>query len=159
MEKTELTVMICGKGNYVSEDNEVFIPPDREVSYGCYGVRGNSEDMLQQMLYVQRYFGVERPLEPIQMIVEYGILIKYDKTASAYSESCAEYFSRNHQIDYCTHQDMQSLRYHAHLLINPIGYLDGKVFDVNIENMNRFCEYLSSTLGMPVKLILEKEQT
>ena len=48
MEKTELTVMICGKGNYVSEDNEVFIPPDREVSYGCYGVSSNQEDMLQQ---------------------------------------------------------------------------------------------------------------
>lgn len=145
MGQTELTVMICGKCNCVSEDNEVFIPPDREVSYGCYGVSGISEDMLQQMLYVQRYFGVERPLEPIQMIVEYGTLIKDDKTASAYSESCAEYFCRNHQIDYCTHQDMQSLRYHVHLLINPISYIDGKVFDVNDENMNRFCQYISES--------------
>ncbi|MBR4319175.1 MAG: hypothetical protein IKP69_03890 [Oscillospiraceae bacterium] len=159
MGHTELTVIICEKCNCVSEDNEVFIPPDREVSYGCYGVISNQENMLQQMLYVQRYFGVERPLEPIQMIVEYGTLTKDDRTASAYSESCAEYFSRNHQIDYCIHQDMQSLRYHAHLLINPISYLDGKVLDVNVENMNRFCEYLSSISGMPVRLILEKEQT
>lgn len=159
MGQTELTVIICGKCNCVSEDDEVFIPPDREVSYGCYGVSSNQEDVLQQMLYVQRYFGVERPLEPIQMIVEYGTLTKDDKTASAYSESCAEYFSENHQIDYCTHQHILSKRYHMHLLINPISYLDGKVLDVNVENMNRFCEYLSSISGMPVKLILEKKQT
>ena len=44
MGHTELTVIICEKCNCVSEDNEVFIPPDREVSYGCYGVISNQEN-------------------------------------------------------------------------------------------------------------------
>ncbi len=109
--------------------------------------------MTRQMQCVQRYFGIEEPLEMIHLVVDYGTLVKDDKTASAYSESCAEYFCRNHQICYCTHQDMQSLRYHAHLLIDPIGYLDGKVLDVNLENMNRFCEYLSGLFRISVRLL------
>ena len=159
MGQTELTVIICGENGYISRDDKITPGFDRTVSYGCYGLSESPDGMLQQVVCVQRYFGMEEPLEMIHLIVDYGDLVKDDETASAYSESCAEYFSKNYQIYHCTHQDMQSLRYHAHLLINPISYLGEKVLDVNIENMNRFCEYLSSISGMPVKLILEKKQT
>ena len=151
MEQTELTVIICGKDNYISQSDTSFNrPTPREVFYEYYGLSGNLADMQQQMLCVQRYFGIEEPLEMIQLVLDYGTLIKDDETVSMYSRSCAEYFSRNHQIYYCIHQDMQSLRYHTHLLINPVSYIDGNIFD--IKNINRFCEYLFHLSGIPAKV-------
>ncbi len=153
MEKTELTVTICGENGYISRDNKIAPGFDRTVSYSCYGLSENPDDMIQQMVCVQRYFGMEEPLEMIHLIVDYGDLVKDDETASAYSESCAEYFCRNHQIYHCTHQDMQSLSYHVHLLINPISYLDGKILNPNIENMNRFCQYISESTSRSCQCI------
>jgi len=153
MEQTELTVTICGKDGYISRDDKIVPGFDRTVSYGCYGLSESPDNTVQQVTCVQRYFGIEEPLEMIHLIVDYGDSVKDDETASAYSGLCAEYFSRNYQIYHCTHQDMQSLRYHAHLLINPISYFDGKIFNTSSQNMNRFCEYLSGLFRISVRLL------
>ena len=105
MGQTELTVTICGKDGYIHK-NSVFLNTPREISHAYYGLSGSLNNMIHQMQCVQRYFGIEEPLEMIHLIVDYGDLVKDDETASAYSGLCAEYFSRNYQIYHCTHQDM-----------------------------------------------------
>ena len=152
MEQTELTVTICGKEGYIHK-NSVSLNTPREVSHAYYGLSGNLNNMTRQMQCVQRYFGIEEPMEMLHLVVDYGTLVKDDKTASAYSVSCEEYFCRNHQIYCCTYQDIPSLRYYTHILINPVSYTDGKVFHVNDENMHQFCDYLFHLSRIPVKVI------
>lgn len=152
MEQIELTVTICGKDGYIHKDN-VSLNAPRTVCHAHYGLNGNLDNMLHQMQCVQRYFGIEEPLEMLHLVVDYGTLVKDDETASAYSVSCAEYFSKTHQIYCCTYQDIPSLRYYTHILLNPVSYIDGKVFGVNGENMALFCDYLFHVSGIPVKVI------
>ena len=152
MEQTELTVTICGKDGYIHK-NSVSLNAPREISHAYYGLSGSLNNMTRQMQCVQRYFGIEEPMEKLHLVVDYGTLVKDAETASAYNVSCAKYFGQTYQIYCCTYQDIPSLRYYTHILVNPVSYTDGKVIDVNLENMNRFCEYLSSTLGMPVRLL------
>ncbi len=152
MEQTELTVTICGKDGYIHK-NSVSLNTPREVSHAYYGLSGNLNNMTCQMQCVQRYFSMEEPMEMLHLVVDYGTLVKDDETAAAYSVSCAEYFGQTHQVCCCTYQDIPSLRYYTHILLNPIGYLDGKVFDANGENMASFCDYLFHLSGVPVKAI------
>lgn len=113
--------------------------------------------MIQQMLCVQRYFGKEISPKMIHLIVDYGILVNDDETAVVYSRSCAKYFQQNHQIYHCTHQNIQLHGYHTHMLVNLVSYIDGNVFDAGIKNMNRFCEYISVSLGNSSRLLFQKE--
>ncbi|MBR4320001.1 MAG: hypothetical protein IKP69_08150 [Oscillospiraceae bacterium] len=152
MGQTELTVTICGKDGYIHK-NSVFLNTPREISHAYYGLSGSLNNMIHQMQCVQRYFGIEEPMEKLHLVVDYGTLVKDDETASAYNVSCAEYFCQHHQIYCCTYQDIPSLRYYAHILLNPVSYTDGKVFDVNGENMALFCDYLFHLSGIPVKVI------
>ena len=67
MEQTELTVNICGKDGYISRDDKIVPGFDRTVSYGCYGLSESPDDTVQQVTCVQRYFGIEEPMEMIHL--------------------------------------------------------------------------------------------
>lgn len=158
MEKAELTVIVCSEDGYIPMNNVIPSWFYKEISHEYYGFTGNLSDMLQQMAYVAQYFGKEEHPDMIHLVVDYGFLVKDDETASTYSWSCVEYFCRKHQIYCYTYQDMQSLRYYSYMLINPVSYIDGTIFNANINNMNTFCEHISKTLGIPSRLFFQNEQ-
>ena len=146
MEQIELKVSLFGEK--YNNDNVPMVS-DREVSVGCYGVSyHNIDEFYHQMKCVQQYFGTNTNQEVIHLIVEYGDLVKDDKTACACSESCAEYFIKDYQVYYCTHQSMGSDKYHTHLLVNPVSYNDGKVLSTNVEACENFRKYLQRVIGI-----------
>lgn len=146
MEGTGIIVNVGGE-EYLSPNNCV-ISSDREVSIGGYGLNPNDgNDVYHQMVYVSAYFGQTPEHWAVHLIVKYDGFIKDDATACKYSELCADYFVSKHQVYYCTHQDLASGRYHTHMLINSVSYVDGKLFDISSENMDKFCNYISKVTG------------
>ena len=137
MEQIKLKVSLFEEKFNTSNEDNVPMVSDREVSVGCYGVSyHNIDEFYHQMKCVQQYFGTNTNQEVIHLIVEYGDLVKDDKTACACSESCGEYFIKDYQVYYCTHQSIGSDKYHTHLLVNPVSYKDGKIFDVDVKKEN-----------------------
>ena len=157
MEKCKLTVNLCGEKGNTSYRIGIFVKSDREVSFGSYGLSYDLADIYQQIMYVKQYFGKEVNHEMIHLILKYGDYVNDDRTACVYSESCAEYFMKNYQIYYCTHQDIDSGKYHTHMLINPVSYVNGEMLNTSIENMNQFCEYISDLSGTPAEFLFEKK--
>ena len=138
-----------------------YVMDERAIHPGGYGVSPYSlRDACEQMLAVKKYYGKTTGNQPIHLVVSYDDLVKTEEQACALTCRMAAYYKDNYQVLFCTHEKdrlCEKYNYHMHMIINSVSYRDGKMFISSIENMNRFCEYVTEITGRRSKPYFTKE--
>ena len=113
------------------------------------------------MLAVKKYYGKTTGNQLIHLVISYDDLVKTEEQACALTYRLAAYYKDNYQVLFCTHEKDRlcpRYNYHMHMMINSVSYRDGKMFISSIENMNRFCEYVTEITGRKSRLYFAKER-
>lgn len=131
---------------------------DRSINPGGYGVSPYSlKDAYTQMLAVKKYYGKTSGNQLIHLVISYDDSVTSEDKACALSCKLAGYYRKDYQVLYCTHsKDRHCSNYHAHIVVNSVSYIDGRMFNSSIENMQLFCEYVSEVTGQKTRLYFEK---
>ncbi|MBR1554109.1 MAG: relaxase/mobilization nuclease domain-containing protein [Oscillospiraceae bacterium] len=111
----------------------------------------------QQMMDVKQYYGKTSGNPLVHLVVSYDKKTAPDaETACQLTEKMAEYYQDKYQTIQCTHEaDHETSDYHSHIVINSVGYQDGKMIHTGIDEMNQFCDYVSDTTGAKTRLEFE----
>lgn len=108
----------------------------------------NYEEAYDQMLIVREYFGKASGNPLVHIVIAFNDEVKDLETATEYTQKCASYFSSMYQVLYCTHmKDTHCGSMHAHLVINSVSYLNGKMITTGYEEMYFFNEHVSEVTG------------
>lgn len=124
---------------------------DYVTSFG-YGVDCFDVDQVySQMVKVQKYFGKTDFNPLLHFVVCYGKNVKTEKKALKLSLRIAEYFQYQYQILGAIHQkDWRESKYHLHLMVNAVSYLNGTMVNSWKPYIEDFRKYVMLVTGQPV---------
>ena len=146
---------------YLEHGCDYVLKKNKAIRPGGYGVSPYSlRDACEQMLAVKKYYGKTTGNQLIHLVVSYDDLVKTEEQACALTYKLASYYKDNYQMLFCTHEKDRfcpRYHYHMHMMINSVNYRNGKMFISSIENMNRFCEYVTEITGRRSKPYFTKE--
>ena len=147
---------------YLEHGCDYVLKKNKAIRPGGYGVSPYSlRDACEQMLAVKKYYGKTTGNQLIHLVVSYDDSIKTEEQACALTCRLAAYYKNDYQVLFCTHEKDRlcpRYNYHMHMMINSVSYQDGKMFISSIENMNRFCEYVTEITGRKSRLYFAKER-
>ena len=109
-------------------------------------------DAYEQMLKVKQYFGKTSGNPLFHFVVVYDASTAFDpQRAMSLTAQIASYFSSRYQIVWCVHEKHMSKKYgrisslyHAHLVMNSVSYIDGKMFQNTKKDIFAFLEHIRS---------------
>lgn len=121
---------------------------DKEWGIVSNGVSNDYPDEIyNEMLFTKKYFGKEELNPLIHIIISYDKYVMLND-AQKYGKKCAKYYKDKYQYVLTTHLEKRKIgkdKYytcHTHILINPVNYRNGKMFNSSIEEMTKFCMYV-----------------
>lgn len=126
-----------------------YVTDDRALYGGGYGVDPyNTNNAYEQMLATRQYFGKLSGNPLVHIIIAYNDSVKDLITAARYGLECAKHFSDRFQVLYCTHaKDFNCGKFHTHIIINAVSYINGQMIQTGYDEMNVFCSYVSQVTG------------
>ena len=131
--------------HYLKESCKYVLKKPETVSFGGYGVTPYDPDIAyNQMMSVKKYFGKTSGNPLIHIIVSYENSVKTIIGAIDISRLIVMYFCSRYQLLWAVHHKERGCsKYHLHIVINSVSYLDGKMFHSGIQEMNEFAEHVS----------------
>ena len=148
-----------------------YIFDDRALDMGFNGIScyGTNEERVQkalhEMLIVREFFGKVSGNPLIQFIVSYDSKVNNAHIASALTKEIAKFLDDRHQYIWVLHYkpriEVTGLNacYHAHIVINPVSYVDGKMYSGSPENVHAFARYIAGITGTSVRIECAYETT
>lgn len=132
--------------DYLRKSLEYIYNPEKVKYIGGFGVSMHDVDTTQsQMEYVKRYFHrtVDNPL--VHLIISFPKEVKTLEKAIDLAILIAIYFKNNYQIIWVIHyKATERSFYHMHIILNPVSFKTGKLFNTSRPNMTDFCEHIKS---------------
>ncbi len=158
MVAVKVTKNTYGGDSYLYRACEYVMNPNRALNVGGHGVSTyNVADAYNQMMRTKEYFGNTSGNPLVHIVVSYDDTVKTAEEACNMSGKVAEYFNHDYQNIYCTHAKERSCsNYHTHILLNSVSYVNGKKYDTNPIEMNKFCKFVSNVTERKIKLYFEK---
>jgi len=120
--------------------------------YPVYSPNVNLSDAFNQFYMVRQYFGKISGNPVFHFIVSFSTRSTWGDNyhrALDFSRWLADYFAGRYQVIYSVHKKYRYNKqgncvsiYHAHILINSVSYIDGKMFAGNKSDIYSFLEYI-----------------
>lgn len=134
------------------------MPEVKAIGAGGYGVDPyNADYAYYQMMANKSYFGKTGDNPLLHVIVSFDDSVTDADTARKMTEQCAGYYTSDYQVLYCTHEKERGCsHYHGHILINSVGYNNGRMINSSVGNMYQFCEHVARVTGQKYRLYFEE---
>ena len=127
--------------NYITNKNSYDISGSPNV---------DTDNAYFQMLCVKKYFQKTSGNPLFHFVIVHESRNVYDESQAVYlSKKIAEYFKDRYQVIWSVHRKGMKAKgkypgskYHTHLLINSVSYVDGKMYAGNQRDIYGFLEYI-----------------
>lgn len=130
--------------DYLRKSLEYIYNPERAKYIGGFGVSIHDVDTTQsQMEYVKRYFHrtVDNPL--VHLIISFPKEVKTLEKAIELAILIAFFFKSEYQVIWCIHyKATERSLYHIHMILNPMSFKTGLLYNTSRQNMAEFCEHI-----------------
>ena len=126
---------------------------ERAICSGGYGVDPyNLNATFSQMMAVKSCFYKTSGNQLIHLIVSFDESVTDIFQAAEYCRTAASYFASQFQVLWCLHQkDRGCSHFHAHIVVNSVSYINGKMFHSGPMEMNAFASFVGSVTGRPCR--------
>ena len=126
-----------------------YVSDGRAIYQGGYGVTPYDYRMAyEQMLYTRQFFNKVSGNPLVHIVIAYNNEVKDIETAAYYGQKCAQYFGDRFQVLFCNHmRDNNCCRFHTHVIINAVSYVNGMMITTGWEEMNAYCDYVTAVTG------------
>lgn len=123
---------------------------ERIVTIGGFGVDPyDLKKTFHQMMCVREYFGKVSGNPLMHFIVSFDECVHKDKGACILGDRIASYFKMDYQTLWCVHAKKRSYsRYHVHIVINSVSYINGKMYNSSRDVISEFCKYVMRVTGV-----------
>ena len=127
------------------------------AAIGGYGVNPYDPDVaFNQMLKVKRYFSKEEKNPIIHYMISYDGTVDDAATACRYTIQLARYFQDQYQVIWAVHHKPHGKSlYHAHLVINPVCFRNGRMYHSDMGELRHFCGFVANVTHCKVRLEIE----
>lgn len=127
-----------------------YIWDERAITQEARGVGLDANRAFEEMMDVKRYFGKVSGNPLIHMVVSFDNRRVHEERSAIYqARSIASYYADQYQVAWCVHMKGQKRRsgqcaslFHAHIILNSVSYIDGRMFAENHSDMNAFLAFL-----------------
>lgn len=159
MVEIKLNRNIDDGAHYLKASCNYVIKKPEQVSFGCYGVSCCDPDAaFTQMMAVKKYFGKTSGNPLIHLIISYDDCVRDILDAVETSKSIVSYFTPRYQLIWALHHKERGCsKYHLHIVLNSVSYVDGKMAHTGIYEVNQFAQYVSSCTGAKTWVVFAKQ--
>lgn len=127
-----------------------YIWDERALTLEARGVSLDAERAFEEMMKVKRYFGKVSGNPLIHMVVSFDNRKVHEEGSAIYqARNIASYYADKYQVAWCVHMKGQKRRsgqcaslFHAHIILNSVSFLDGRMFAENHSDLNAFLGFL-----------------
>lgn len=108
----------------------------------------DSDDAFMQMTAVKRYFRKTSGNPLIHIVVSYDESVTDPFRAMDLSKEIASFYGSRFQLLWFLHRKKREhSTFHVHLVINSVGYIDGRMFHSGRIEMNEFSLFVREVTG------------
>lgn len=137
---------------YIKFDRKAGAVRDDFVTALGFGVDCfDMDEAYYQMLQVRRFYGKESGNPLIHFIYAFDTKVKRQEEAIRLSAKIMAYFQSHYQILVGMHRkydkDANCMRYHIHLIINSVSYMNGKMISTWKTEIEDFRLYIQNVTG------------
>ena len=128
---------------------------------GGYGVNPFVIDLANlQMLFIKVCYGKESGNPLIHIIVSLDQCAQTIEKACEYADEFARYYKNKYQVIWAVHEkERGASRFHVHLIINSVSYVNGKMFHGDLSEMNAYSRYISKLTKQKVRYEFERKSS
>ncbi len=130
--------------------NAVDYVSDERALYKCgFGVTPyDTATAYNQMFMTRQYFGEISGNPLVHIVIAYDDSVKDINTAASYGHQGAKFFADRFQVLYCTHEkDFHCGRFHTHIIINSVSYINSQMIQTGYNEMKSYCDYITQVTG------------
>ncbi|WP_028516901.1 relaxase/mobilization nuclease domain-containing protein [Ruminococcus flavefaciens] len=136
--------------DYLRMSLEYIYNPDKAKHMNGFGVSTHDAETTQsQFDYVKHYFHrtADNPL--VHLIVSFPKEVKTLEKAIELAYYIAFYFKDEYQVIWVIHyKATERSFYHIHLILNPVSFKTGLLYNTSRPNMAYFCDWIESRTHM-----------
>ncbi len=150
---------VSGGAEYLRNAVNYVYNPYRAHGLSAHGVSLYSSELVyHQMMGIKKYYGKTSTNPLVHFIISYDRSVADMLKAIGYTQAIAVCFKNQFQTIQCAHEkDRDHSWYHTHIVVNSVSYVDGKMLNTSLENMNRFCKYVGDITGRVTRFYFEKD--
>lgn len=122
---------------------------EKALHIGGYGVNPyNLEETFKQMMFVKKYFHKTGDNPLMHFIVSFDDIVKTYNQAKWFAIIICQYFKDRYQLLWAVHRKTRGdSKYHVHIIINTVSFVDGKLYNSSREELVRFCSHIQKCTG------------
>lgn len=128
---------------------------EKSIYTGGYGV--NPYDLnktYRQMVSVRQYYEKTSGNPLIHFIISFDEAVQTEADAILFTRNLASFFSSRYQVLYCVHYKPHGCSlYHAHIVINAVSFVDGLMYNSNVDEITRYANHVAETLSRRVRWV------
>lgn len=120
------------------------------VTIGGFGVDPyNLKKTFHQMMCVREHFGKVSGNPLMHFIVSFDECAHKDDDTCMLAYKITSYFKMDYQAVWCVHAKKRSCsRYHVHIVINSVSYVNGKMYNSSPQVIIEFCKNVTKVTGV-----------
>ncbi|MBR3044897.1 MAG: relaxase/mobilization nuclease domain-containing protein [Oscillospiraceae bacterium] len=124
---------------------------------GGYGVNPFDTNLANsQMVFIKVCYGKVSSNPLIHIMISLDQCAQAAEKACEYADKFARYFKNKYQVIWAVHEKKRGVsRFHVHLIINSVSYVNGKMFHGDIGEMNAYSKYISKLTNQKVRFEFE----
>ncbi|MBR3447785.1 MAG: relaxase/mobilization nuclease domain-containing protein [Oscillospiraceae bacterium] len=124
---------------------------------GGYGVNPYHPDLADaQMRFIKVCYGKESGNPLIHMMISLDECAETKEKACEFANKFARYYMDKYQVIWAVHEkERGASRFHVHLILNSVSYVNGKMFHGDIGEMHAYNKYISKLTKRKVWFVFE----
>ena len=122
---------------------------EKSIYTGGYGVTPyDLNQTYRQMVSVRQYYEKTSGNPLIHFIISFDEAVQTEADAILFTQNLASFFSSRYQVLYCVHYKPRGCSlYHAHIVINSVSFVDGLMYNSNVDEITRYANHVAETLS------------
>ena len=128
---------------------------EKSVYTGGYGVNPyNLNTTFRQMVSVRQYYEKTSGNPLMHFMISFDETVQTEEAAIMLTQSLAAFFRTRYQVLYCVHEKRRGCSlYHAHIVINAVSFVDGLMYNSNVDEINRYANYVAEMTTRRVRWV------
>lgn len=126
---------------------------------GGYGVNPYNPDLANtQMKFIKVCYGKESGNPLIHIMISLDECAETKEKACEFADKFARFYMDKYQVIWAVHEkERGTSRFHVHLILNSVSYVNGKMFHGDIGEMNAYSKYISKLTKRKVWFEFERK--
>lgn len=140
---------------YLRNACEYLEDEEKSVYTGGFGVNPyNVNQTYKEIVSIRQYFEKTSGNPLMHFIISFDETVQTEETAILLTQNLAAFFRTRYQVLYCVHEKHRGCSYyHAHIVINAVSFVDGLMYNSNVEEINRYANYIAEMTSRRVRWV------